>query len=269
MRNPLAILFILLWLIFGWFLHKDYCACCCNPDGAKKLITGDSTQRMNQSGPLMFNYDSEKSIRGEGWEAYKKQILSQLSDQHLLELNGWYRSDEKNNSKYENLGMARAHDARSLFPEVKEDHIRYLSTLLNDAVPDKLKPFTSVEIASRLNQVNIKEIANKTLIYFLSNSTSKINSKDVESYLDDVAKRVISSKEKVRLVGYTDNVGNDDSNLKLGLMRAEVIKAYLVKKGTPPSSILTDSKGKLLPIASNDNNEGKAKNRRTELEIIK
>jgi OmpA-OmpF porin, OOP family len=269
MKNPLAIVFILLWLVYGWFLRKDYSECCSQPVGDPKALATPGAALTNTSGPLMFNYDSEKSTKGEGWEAYQKEILSQLTDQHLLEFTGWYRKDEKNTSKYEDLGMARAHEARSHFPDVKEDQVRYLSKLIEDQVPDKSKLFASAEIACRLNQKNIKEIANKTLIYFPFNSTSKVNSKDIEAYLDDVAERVIKSNEKIALVGNTDNIGNDESNVKLGLRRAEIIKAYLVKKGVSPSSISASSKGKLIPIESNDTEEGRAKNRRTELEIIK
>ena len=211
----------------------------------------------------------KKAIKSDGWDDYKKNILGQLTDNHILEFIGWYRANEKNSTKFENLGLARAHQARALFPEIPENRIRYLARLIDEEVPDKSLPFTSCEIAAKLNQENVKEIANKTLIYFPFNSTSKINSKEVEDYLDDVALRVSKSGEKVTLTGNTDNIGGDEANIALGQKRAEVIKAYLLKKGVDAKSVVASSQGEKNPIASNDNEEGRAKNRRTELEIIK
>ncbi len=268
MRNPLVIAIIAIWLLLGWLMRRDYCRCCCGPkDAAIGAVSKDSLK--NDTGPIMFNYSSDKAITGEGFAAYKKDLLSMLDKDHILEFNGWYRADEKNSSTFENLGMARAHDARKLFPEVDEKNVRYLSSLIEKAIPDKSQPFASCEIASRLNQENVKEVANKTLIYFPSNSVNKINSKEVEAYLMDVALRVKKSNEKVKLVGNTDNQGEDEANLKLGQRRADVIKSFLVSKGVNAASITASSSGEKSPIASNDTEEDRAKNRRTELEIIK
>ena len=52
------------------------------------------------------------------------------------------------------------------------------------------------------------------------------------------------------------------------LEQANAVKAYLVSKGVPAEKIFTEGKGKKQPIASNKTKEGRAKNRRVEVEVV-
>jgi outer membrane protein OmpA-like peptidoglycan-associated protein len=72
-------------------------------------------------------------------------------------------------------------------------------------------------------------------------------------------------KLMVELQGHTDNVGNDDYNFKLSGARAQAVMQWLVTHGTETSRVSTQGYGKSRPVASNDNDEGRAKNRRVEL----
>ena len=74
--------------------------------------------------------------------------------------------------------------------------------------------------------------------------------------------------EIIVAVGHTDSVGTDAYNQKLGQRRAEAVKAYLVSQGVPANRIYTDSKGESQPIADNRTREGRAKNRRVEVEVV-
>lgn len=70
----------------------------------------------------------------------------------------------------------------------------------------------------------------------------------------------------VSIVGHTDNIGEDAYNLKLSERRAEKIRDYLLKnKSHIGVRYITKGKGKAEPIASNDTEEGRAKNRRVEI----
>jgi OmpA-OmpF porin, OOP family len=73
----------------------------------------------------------------------------------------------------------------------------------------------------------------------------------------------------VRLEGHTDSTGDAAANKKLSLDRAIVIKEIMIKSGIPEGRIGTDGYGQENPIAPNETEEGRAKNRRTELVVEK
>jgi outer membrane protein OmpA-like peptidoglycan-associated protein len=71
---------------------------------------------------------------------------------------------------------------------------------------------------------------------------------------------------KLYIVGHTDNTGNIESNMKLSKERADAVSGSLtLKYGIEASRLITYGVASLAPVASNDTEEGKAKNRRVEL----
>ena len=74
--------------------------------------------------------------------------------------------------------------------------------------------------------------------------------------------------ETVIAVGHTDAIGTDAYNRSLSLRRVEAVKAYLVSKGVPADRIKTEGKGESQPVASNQTREGRAQNRRVEIEVM-
>jgi OOP family OmpA-OmpF porin len=87
--------------------------------------------------------------------------------------------------------------------------------------------------------------------------------------LDELAAKIKSfTLEVVIAVGHTDSVGSDAYNQKLSLRRAESVKAYLVSKGIEANRVYTEGKGKKQPLADNKTADGRAKNRRVEIEVV-
>jgi len=87
--------------------------------------------------------------------------------------------------------------------------------------------------------------------------------------LDDlVGKLKAVNLEVVIAIGHTDSIGSDAYNRKLSMRRADAVKAYMVSKGIEANRIYTEGKGESQPIADNKTKEGRAKNRRVEIEVV-
>ncbi len=74
--------------------------------------------------------------------------------------------------------------------------------------------------------------------------------------------------EVIIAVGHTDWIGTEEYNQKLSVRRSEAVKAYLVSLGAEKNRVYTEGKGKKAPIADNRTAEGRAKNRRVEIEVV-
>ena len=87
--------------------------------------------------------------------------------------------------------------------------------------------------------------------------------------LDDLVSKMGGiNLEVIIAVGHTDSVGSDAYNQKLSVRRSEAVKAYLVTKGVEKNRVYTEGKGKKQPVADNKTAEGRAKNRRVEIEVV-
>ena len=88
--------------------------------------------------------------------------------------------------------------------------------------------------------------------------------------LNGVAKALKKHPEiiKIRIEGHTDSDGNAKYNRQLSKKRAKSVMEYLVKAGINENRMSASGYGEEMPIASNDSDEGKEKNRRVEFTII-
>ena len=92
---------------------------------------------------------------------------------------------------------------------------------------------------------------------------------EAKTKLDDlVSKTKEINLEVIIAVGHTDSIGGDAYNDKLSVKRAESIKTYLTSKGVESNRVYTEGKGKKQPVADNKTAEGRAKNRRVEIEVV-
>ena len=264
MRNLLIALIILLYLILGWLFNQDHNKCCSNV--ATEAIPAVPVP-IQKTGPLLFGYNSSTPILGDTWPAYRDSLSYLITESTTLEITGWYCTN-LNPPEAEETGKQRAEEIKKLFNEKFWDRIN-LETKGIDCANDRVNiNDVAASFSPKKSTEHVKEVADRTLIYFPYNSTKRINNKEVESYLDEVAVSVIQSGKSIQLTGHTDNIGSDEANYALGKARAESVRQYLISKGVNPDKIAVMSKGKTEPIADNSTEEGRAQNRRTELQII-
>ncbi|CAN5395703.1 OmpA family protein [soil metagenome] len=87
--------------------------------------------------------------------------------------------------------------------------------------------------------------------------------------LDDLLSKMSGiNLEVIIAVGHTDSIGTDAYNQRLSVRRAEAVKAYLTGKGIEKNRVYTEGKGKKQPIADNRTAQGRAQNRRVEIEVV-
>lgn len=88
---------------------------------------------------------------------------------------------------------------------------------------------------------------------------------DRDAILAEVGKMKDVTWQTVTTTGHTDSVGAVAYNEKLSARRAQAVKTYLVGKGLSPDMIRTQAKASEAPVADNGSDDGRAKNRRTEI----
>ncbi|HWT69798.1 MAG TPA: OmpA family protein [Pseudomonas sp.] len=89
-----------------------------------------------------------------------------------------------------------------------------------------------------------------------------------QSQLDSImGKLEDDSVVSIKVVGHTDSVGSDAYNQGLSERRASSVAQYLLSQGVAPAKVTSEGKGESQPVADNDTDEGRAKNRRVELHI--
>jgi outer membrane protein OmpA-like peptidoglycan-associated protein len=73
---------------------------------------------------------------------------------------------------------------------------------------------------------------------------------------------------RIEVGGHTDNVGNDAANQLLSEQRANAVRDFLVKQGIDASRVVAKGYGETKPVATNETDEGRAQNRRTEVTVL-
>lgn len=73
---------------------------------------------------------------------------------------------------------------------------------------------------------------------------------------------------RVEIGGHTDNVGSDESNMKLSHDRAKSVRNYLVKAGIKSERLEAKGYGETQAVADNETEEGRKANRRTEFVVL-
>ena len=142
------------------------------------------------------------------------------------------------------------------------------TTSVND--PQELKIYLQKIAKPVVSTNNKKETAPVILrnIFFETGSDQLLSSSDFE--INKLSKILEESPEaKIRITGYTDNIGSDADNQTLSLNRATSVKNALIEKSIDASRIMVQGLGEANPIDTNDTEEGRKNNRRVEFALIR
>ncbi|MDZ4708493.1 MAG: OmpA family protein [Saprospiraceae bacterium] len=220
-------------------------------------------------GCILFKWGQSDPITRPCFNAWRDSIAGQLKEGQMLEMIGEYFDRENQVMASGNVGLLRALKTKKLFQGVMNEtllKIRSNSVPERDSVEHRL--FQSLRVQVIFYNELIKEMDEKTLIYFAYGTEDQIHNQWLESYTDHLVAMLKNTRHELQLVGHTDDDATAESNQKLGLQRAELVKYLLVSKGLKASRIKTSSKGESSPIAPNDTEQNRSLNRRVELFIL-
>jgi outer membrane protein OmpA-like peptidoglycan-associated protein len=116
-----------------------------------------------------------------------------------------------------------------------------------------------------------KPVAGEKVI--LKNIFFDVNKADLKSESNYELEKLVSFLKvnntiKIEISGHTDNTGDKKANLVLSQNRANSVKSFLISKGIPSAQLTSRGYGDTIPVANNDNETGRSKNRRTEFVIL-
>jgi len=210
------------------------------------------------------------------------KLKDYLSENPLkdIDITGYYRSDETNNSAYPNLGLARANSVKNymISQGVPSKQIDTHGQLNDDINPDdastlfgplKFGIVTLEEGATNeALEAACDSIRKNPLVLYFKTGQAQINLTEEQRQKIAIMSRCVDKLGvKILSVGHTDNTGKAAANMKLGQGRADFAKDYLVRNGILGSNVEASSKGITQPIADNNTEEGRKKNRRTVITI--
>ena len=238
------------------------------------LTLDDSITLLKDYEEFFFGQDSLQPNLSENNKAYLDSVAGIMKKDtfYNLSIKGLFRENEEGiwSGIYEDLGTARAAGVRALLISmgIPEKHISLESDLFagekmseplefalyntGDAIPEEFSKvqfsFTNMTYSDANFELNSDVFAPGEAFKFYADS--------VVTYFE------LNPDRSLTIIGHCDNSGTEKYNYDLGLRRAKNTRIYFEKLGLNPEVIKTDSKGETEPIAPNDTDENRQKNRR-------
>lgn len=183
-------------------------------------------------------------------------------------------SDEKVRFKLEGEHVDTVFDVKVIVGGIAKKAIKdksdgYLHFIVLKTDLNTMNQLKTQDVAIKLDTVEKAIVAKafSNLEFATGNDVIKAES---FSSLDELAKLMAKKpKWRLKISGHTDNQGLAAANLKLSQKRAEAVKKYLIKKGVSEDRFKVEWFGQTVPIADNKTPEGRQKNRRVEMLIIR
>ncbi len=297
MTNSLSYLIgIILTIVIGTFLYFTLCSDC-RLTSVQPEITDQEIKPGETPEPTSFPFaiqHSDLTLKTEdnfnfdiasgafkipvSFEVNKrierlKTYLLENSDKAVT-ITGLYLPSEKNSTAWPNLGLARANSVKNYLvgsgiPSVQTNTTGKSNKELVPRANTLLGPVEYLLVDRVENEESLKALYEKItkdplVLYFETGEATLILSPEQRKKVADIA-RYLDKVEGAgcSVVGHTDNTGQRASNIALAQNRADFVKAFLIRNGIPETKVVSSSKGSDAPLASNETEEGRSKNRRT------
>lgn len=220
--------------------------------------------------PVFFRWSEAHPVQGPKFEAMRDSLLTILNtEESILEVVGQYYGGEVNGSNYGNLGLARANEVKALLSEKIQGTKIQISSEMVEFDGNRLEGYFKGVKFKILdgNKVlfKIEELDDKIVVYFPYDSSNPEMNPNIFDYVVKLAKQLDMMDQFVIITGHTDSKGEEAYNEKLGLERAYSIANILYNQDLDSARITVNSRGELEPLAENETEEGRKKNRRIEL----
>jgi OOP family OmpA-OmpF porin len=250
------------------------------PVAKVEVLQGDGTGIVAGIGILaasMFDFDSAE-LNEDGIatiEEYRKKIGPELTDAYMVVIVG--HTDSSGDPAYNMaLSLKRAESVAEylITTGINEDQVRVIGR-------GPKEPIASNETHEgrmqnrRVDILVVAEVRALDTLIFPSVALFERRSADLteqgRALLEEnrrSAMDLLSRAAFIEIIGHTDNRGGEKTNMLLSERRATTVRDYLVSKGHDASKMVITGKGQTRPIASNDTEEGRAKNRRVEIQVL-
>lgn len=141
-----------------------------------------------------------------------------------------------------------------------------------DIIPDSVEVELRMPSSGKVSKKSfaVLEVGRKLVLENIHFAYNRYDIKEESMPELDILVRMMLARPtlRIKIEGHTDGKGNDHYNLKLSQLRAESVKRYMVRKGVAPERLFTIGYGAVKPTATNETEEGRRLNRRTEFIII-
>ena len=160
-----------------------------------------------------------------------------------------------------------------LLPEGKE----YRMTVVKFGIPFNFDGLLSIPNEPGLilfdQSLKIRVVKKYKRVYRLEQVYFDTNKWDIKKESEPALNGLLKTLQanpnmKIEIAGHTDDVGDDESNLRLSQRRADAVVQYLVSRGIAPQRLISKGYGERLPELPNNSEQGRARNRRTEVRVI-
>lgn len=293
MQSSKTLLWLLTILLFGgalWWYSGSDCSSCnsavttVNTTTTSSATTAavtpgfsvtDSTWNVSTDDNLRFGKSGSIPVFSEKIQKLFTDVVQYAGShpQKNITVTGRYAAEETNNSRFENLGLARADTIKKWLVAKGIPALNIITNSQADAAAtfspaDTLVGGISLAFSTIAPTAVTDDLFKPYTVYFATGQNSLDVSGELQTYLQQANAYLQTHNDKKLVVtGHTDNVGNPAKNLTLSAERAAFVKSQLVQQGITADKINSEGKGMTHPVADNNTAEGKAKNRRVTIQL--